>query len=472
MKAGIYGRQSIDAAEGIARQVDRCRSLIAARGWESGPEYLDNDVSASKARGEGTEWARMLDDARTGVIDIIVAVNLDRLLRTQRDLLTLIESGVLVVTLEGELDLSTASGEMQASVLTSLARFEARRKGERQVRANEHKARNGKVVRGRRAFGYEADGVAIREAEADAVRWGFQALLDGSSLADIAREWNGRGLVPEQKRYAGARDENGKPIEASSWRHDNVRAVLLNPRYRGAVRRHGEIVHENAEWEALVDADTFQRVEAVLRDPARRRGAPQTKRLLSNIARCGVCHGPLHAGGSARPGVPAYRCKNTGGHIARMAEPVDNYVEAVICEFLANTTIADLATRDASGDDLAAEAEKIRTRIERLRAAFVSDDDADADEYAATVKGLRERLAGIEKKMLDALRAAELNDLVGRPDVRPLWDALTLERKRRILTVLPLDIVVYGPGRGTRTFRPETVQIRPKSIAKQIKVSA
>jgi DNA invertase Pin-like site-specific DNA recombinase len=69
----------------------------------------------------------MLTAARSGRIDVVVAVNLDRLLRTQGDLLALIETGAKVVTLEGELDLASASGEMQAAVLTAMARFEARR---------------------------------------------------------------------------------------------------------------------------------------------------------------------------------------------------------------------------------------------------------------------------------------------------------------------------------------------------------
>src|SRR3546814_16655038 len=108
--------------------------------------------------------------AAADTFEVVVAVNLDRLLRTQRDLTTLIEAGIAITTLEGELDLTSASGEMQASVLTAMARIEARRKGERQVRANARRARAGRWVGGRRPFGFEPDGVTISATEAEALR--------------------------------------------------------------------------------------------------------------------------------------------------------------------------------------------------------------------------------------------------------------------------------------------------------------
>jgi len=450
MRAATYLRQSVDHAEGIDRQIERTRALIAARSWQLVGEYADNDTSASKARGEGTGWARMLRDIEAGRVEAVVAVDLDRLLRSTRDLNALIERGAKVVTVDGEIDLSTADGEFRATMLAGIARFEVRRKSERQVRANEARARAGRVVRGRRPFGYEADGLTVRPEEAEAVRAGYAALLDGSTLASIAAAWNEAGLRTGQD---------------GPWRHDNVRHVLLNPRYRGAVRRHGEIVHEQAEWPALVDADTFRAAEAILTDPARRTGAPSVKRLLSGIAECGVCGSLIHAGGGARRGVANYRCKGALGHFARRAEPVEAHVVDVVTSFLANAKGADgqlilpAILAGAEGDELATEAEKVRGRIERLRAAFLADDDADEAEYAATSRGLRDRLADIEQRIVERMRAAELTDLLGNPDARAVWDALTLERQRRVLRALPLRIVVHAPGRGVRTFDPSTVEV-------------
>ncbi len=192
--AAIYLRQSEDVAEGIVRQRNRCTSLVDARGWTLGPEFADNDTSASKSRGPGTAWSRMLTAARAGRIDVVVAVNLDRLLRTQGDLLALIESGAKVVTLEGELDLASASGEMQAAVLTAMARFEARRKGERQKRANEHRTANGLPVAGKRRYGYLPGNVQPHPDEAPVILSMFERFRDGASIRGLAKERGWRNL--------------------------------------------------------------------------------------------------------------------------------------------------------------------------------------------------------------------------------------------------------------------------------------
>lgn len=143
--------------EGIDRQEPRTLALVTARGWIDAGSYIDSDVSASKDRGEGTAWARMLADAKARKIDVVVGVDIDRLLRSTRDLNTSIDHGVTVVTLDGEIDLTTADGEFRASMLASLARFEVRRKGERQSRAQQQRAEKGSPAKGVRLTGYTVD---------------------------------------------------------------------------------------------------------------------------------------------------------------------------------------------------------------------------------------------------------------------------------------------------------------------------
>jgi hypothetical protein len=51
--------------------------------------------------------------------------------------------------------------------------------------------------------------------------------------------------------------------------------------------------------------------------------------------------------------------------------------------------------------------------------------------------------------------------LVGAGDVRAVWEALSTSRKRVVIDALMI-IKLMPPGRGTRTFRPETVIITPR----------
>src|SRR5699024_2945866 len=115
-RAAAYMRISHDKDGqefGVGTQRKHILSVIEASGWELVEEYTDNSVSASKARGKRTAGARMLDAANQGDFDMIAAVDLDRQLRPTKDLVTLIEAGAKIVTVDGEPDLSSSEGELR-----------------------------------------------------------------------------------------------------------------------------------------------------------------------------------------------------------------------------------------------------------------------------------------------------------------------------------------------------------------------
>jgi DNA invertase Pin-like site-specific DNA recombinase len=451
--AALYFRQSLDVQEGIDRQRARCRALAAARDWDVVGEYEDNDTSASKSRASGTAWSRLLDDARGRKFEVVIAVDLDRLLRTISDLVILTETGAKVLTVDGEIDLTTADGEFRATMLAGIARFEARRKGERQLRANALAASLGRRTGGRRPFGYDKDGMTVRPAEAAAVVDGYRDVLMGVPLAAIARDWKSRGLVTASTRYL--EKHRGEP---SDWTSGSVRTVLINPRYMGKRAHLGEIVAD-AQWPALVEESTWLSVNAVLTDPTRRTGPTRGRYLLSGLAVCGICRSHVHAGGNGRAGKPGYRCSGSAGHFARMSAPVDSFVQAVIVARLSRADARELmvAKPTTNSRDLALEAVGLRARLDALAVEF-ADGVLTASQLRIATDRMRSRLGMVEAEMADAGRLDVLGDLVGALDVQGAWDALTVEKKRAVIAVLA-TIVIYPPGRGVRKFDPDTVGI-------------
>ncbi|WP_084815908.1 recombinase family protein [Frondihabitans sp. Leaf304] len=452
-RAALYFRQSLDIQEGIDRQRDRCLSLAKARGWAVSEEYVDNDTSASKARGANTAWARLLRDARAKKCDVVIAVDLDRLLRTIGDLVTLTDTGVKVLTVDGEIDLTTADGEFRATMLAGIARFEARRKGERQKRATAQAAAKGRRTSGRRPFGYEDDGVVIRPEEAAAVSEAFQSFLSGVPLAEIARTWNAAGFFTGQKRYSP--EHRGEP---SPWKHYSVRMVLTNPRYMGKRSHLGEIVAE-AEWLPIVDESTWEAVNAALRNPTRLSAPKRGRYLLSGLAVCGVCNAKVHAGGNARKGVPAYRCSGAGGHFARRAQPVEEFVETVMVARLSQPDARELTqtTNQPDTERLKLEAVGLRERLDILALDF-ADGTLTSGQLRTATERLRSRLSAIEAELADAGRVDLLGPLVGADDVAASWAALTVPRKRAVIDALAI-ITLRPVGRGVRNFDPDTVGI-------------
>lgn len=489
-RAGLYLRQSMDRdgrAEGIDRQRARCRKRAEERGWIIVDEYVDNDVSATKRRGIGTAWHRLIEDAKAGKIDIVVAVDQDRILRGIRDLVTLIDVGVRVSTIDGELDLTTADGEFRATLAAGLARFEVQRKSERQRRANAHRREKLLPPGGRRAFGYTAlkksdegqktgwgkridkegrewpdYGHEPLEAEAAAVRGGFAMLLAGTPLRGIARAWNDAGLTTTSKH----------PFEAYS-----VRNVLSNPRYAGLIApprsaSSGQSAAYNlrlsdlpvGSWEPIVSPETWAAARDLLADPARRTNPGAMPRtLLSGIATCGVCGSPMKAG--VTRDIPNYRC-SSAPHLARKREDADFYVTHVVLERLAQPDAADaILRRPDAPDAVALRAELLEAKAGEANVlALVGQGLTTMNAATATLREIREKIARIEAGLSDAGRVDVLGSLVESADaagkdytarweaVAEAWAQLDGDRQRAVVRKL-VAIVMRSPGKGSRTPR-------------------
>jgi DNA invertase Pin-like site-specific DNA recombinase len=78
-RVALYIHQSKANDDGVERQEERTRSLAKVRGWTVADVFIDNDVSASSVRGAETAWGRLL--ASSDTIDVVVAVDLDRIAR-------------------------------------------------------------------------------------------------------------------------------------------------------------------------------------------------------------------------------------------------------------------------------------------------------------------------------------------------------------------------------------------------------
>lgn len=285
VRAVVYARQSVQLDHGIDAQVKRCVALIESReGWTHTGTYSDNSVSAAKSRGKSTGWARMLADQEADKFDVVVAVDLDRLLRSIRDLLTLTERNMKIVTVSGDLDLTREEDEFRATMLAAIARFEVRRKGARQTRANKTRAAKGIPLPGRRRYGYlGADKDAGRVAntvkhpdESKVIEEIFERFVSGETVYGIATDLNKRGIVPT----------TGK---AKAWRPIRIRETLRNKCYAGFAVHRGDYV-ESAGTDKIVTLKTFKDAEAILSDPSRTTSpGPTRKHWLSGLGTCEMC---------------------------------------------------------------------------------------------------------------------------------------------------------------------------------------
>ncbi len=476
LRAAIYLRISQDRTGeelGVNRQRTDCEAVVERRGWELYDAYIDNDVSATRAKPR-PEWERMMTDIEAGLVQVVVGWTLDRTLRTGRDRLRMLESGKahsLLITLArgSDMDLSTPSGRQTADILGAIALAETEMKSDRQKSMHAQAAQMGRRIGGRRPFGYEKDGVTINPTEAEAVIAAYEDYLLGTPLSVLARRWNEAGLLSGVTR----RDGSGIPCQ---WNHSGVRSVLQNPRYMG-MRRHqpeplrkpdGSILKRQdvslhpAEWPALVSESTWQAVVTLLNSTAAEFRPKGGRRLLTGIAKCGVCEAPIHVGGNSRGTPPVYRCP-TGKHVTRRAEMIEDYVTGVVLQILQMPDVAEwLGAADDDGETaaLAAEAAAIRQEM---------DDLAHAVTFTIRQKeimnaGLVARLRGIETRQQRLGRASAVHKFREKRVTRGRWDALGVDQQRVLVEQL-VEIRLFSAGRGVRKNMQkliETIEITPR----------
>jgi site-specific DNA recombinase len=455
-----YARISKDPNErrvGVERQRREVAELAERLGLTVDQWHEDNDVSAySGVRRPAFE--ELLQDVETGRVSALLAWDQDRVARDVTQWERVVKAcqahGVRVAfATAGEIDLGTVSGRMASRFSAVIARHESEHKSERIVAASRQRAAEGKA-HGRIPYGYrrvyevDSKGLPVRgrwrdeldEAAAAVIREAADRVLAGETLKAICRDLEARGV----------RSSRGATFQTST-----LRIVLLRPGNAGLREYRGEIVGD-AEAPAILDRAKWERLCRLLRDPKRLTvNDTSTRHLLTGIATCGKCGGPIRAK------LNQYQCRDNYC-CGRARVPVDELVEDVVVGRLARADARTLwETDDSDAAKAAEEAAGLQARLDGL-----VDDYADGLLDRAGMKRAADRI----RPQLDAARARAratstaaqdvLEGLTGL-EVSQRWETLPIGRKRAVVDLL-LDVRIHpvgAGGKGRVPFDPDTIQI-------------
>ena len=380
--------------------------LITEKVVEGEKEGVRHGKSAKNTRRPGLQ--KVLEMARARLIDVIVITKIDRISRSVRDFLNLIEEmeqyEVKVVSLRESIDLTTPAGRLQTTMLIALAQHE------REVTSARVKEKVGWRVEKGFPIGRPPGGFRMKD-KMYVIDEPFAAHVRAADEIYLARE--SADVVVKEFRERGYRTRGG-----SFYTKPMICRMLRHPVYAGKQEYDGTLY--DGRWEAIRSQETHERIQRLMdRNGRRNHGGRSRPRdyvyLVQGLLRCGECGhkmSPQPATGRNRVPYHYYGCgtaeKTVGMSCPKRYVPAEALDRAVL-EFL----------------------KLLHVNPERVR-AIAAKESGFASETVAKLERDHERvseqLGNVKQKLSHLAEVLAQGGLAALPAVREKLEALEAER--------------------------------------------
>lgn len=439
----LYLRLSIaeDGKDSLQRQEADLRAWAERERLTVRKVWQDKGKSGFKTTTKRTEFDKAINAVLGGEVPTLAVWKLDRLSRRGAGQVgTILDdletAGGRIVFLKDSLDSSVPTARTMIILVSEQARTESMNTRTRIVSKNESSVAAGFPVAGKRRYGFlpadPANGQRVNTVmhpeEGPQVQALFQDYLHGESVVSLAKRMG--------------------------WRTLRVRDTLSNPSYAGWVIRGGILYPAHESVARLVDQDTFDAAQARLKDRSDSYRAANTaggvvKHLMSGIARCGVCDGPLQFRNN-------YLCLADLSHPTIKGEILEAKVEIALIEHFQRNR---QPTADPGAADLAyvsAELRELDARIQDLLGGLqmglkMADLQPHLQPLLAAQRAAEDRRQTILAQSVQARVIAQVSALLPASKlatglrIGSITNTLPLDQKRELIRGL-FDVVVM-PGR-------------------------
>jgi site-specific DNA recombinase len=496
VRCAIYTRKSTE--EGLQQEfnsLDAQRESAEAfirsqvnEGWTCLPERYD-DGGFTGGNMERPALRRLMADIEAGKIDCVVVYKVDRLSRSLLDFARMMqvfdERRVAFVSVTQQFNTATSMGRLVLNVLLSFAQFEREIIAERTRDKVAATRRKGKWSGGMPLLGYDLDPrggrLLVNDDEAACVRAIFTLYLEHESLLPVVQELERRGWVNKRWQTRKDRVRGGRPFTKTS-----LYRLLTNVVYAGNVR-YKEEVHPG-EQPALLDLDTFGRVQALLRCHGPTLGPPSRHRfgaLLKGLLRCVPCDCAMTPSHTTRKGSQRYRYYTCSGAQKRGWQTCPSKsipagaIEQLVVEQIQRLgrdpqVLRDVLTQVRQEDDARlAELESERAALERdlvrgqgeARRLLTEVGSGESNgRVVSRLAELQDRLAQLEQRITrlrsqrEALQQERLDEAAATRSLAGLetsWDDMTPDEQGHIVHLLVARVDYDGThGKMAITFHP------------------
>ena len=500
MQCAIYTRKSTE--EGLDQdyntldaQRDSGEAFIksqASEGWVCVPDHYD-DGGFTGANMERPALKRLMADIESGKVNCVVVYKVDRLSRSLPDFARMMETfdkcGVSFVSVTQQFNTATSMGRLVLNVLLSFAQFEREMISERTRDKIAAARRKGKWTGGQPLLGYDVDArgskLFVNEEEAARVRAIFELYLEHQAMLPVVQELERRGWNNKRWVTRKGHETGGKPFYKQS-----LHSLLTNVTYIGKLRYKDEI-HEG-EHEAIVDAEIWQRVQALLQRNGRTGGAAVRNKfgaILKGILRCGACDcamAPTHATKDGNKRYRYYVCcsaQQRGWHSCPSksipAGEIERFViDQIKCigkdatllrEVIAQThDLGQTRLKELQAEQRRLERElhkwsgEVRQLVEQMKPGDLSGPTtarlADLQERICVSERrateVREEVLAFSRKIVDQQEVTKAMTVF-----EPLWESLTPREQTRVIQLLVQCVDYNGStGKVKITFHPSGIK--------------
>lgn len=427
LHTAIYIRVSTDQqakkGDSVDEQLDTCREYVEKHdNLVLYDTYVDDGVSGQKIK--RGDFSRLMNDVRSGQIDLIIFTKLDRWFRSLRHYLN------TQATLEANhcawpavdqpyFDTSTPHGRAFVAQSMTFAELEAANDSTRIRDVFDYKYKRGEVLSGKAPLGYSiVDKHLVPNKDAEKVIKIFEHYAATSSLSDTVQfmeqelgivmySANLKNTILKQKKYIGVFRDNEhfcKPLISHELFDSVQRQLAMN-------------IHSNRKYEYI----------------------------FTGLIRCADCDHAINGfpqrGGKRKDGsyriFPAYRCriaypyKRCPNRKLFYEAPLERYLVEHLHELL-EIEISKYEQKNAKVIDYESKRAAIEKKIERLKDLYINEiitmDELKVSKakYQEELSQLPAEAAAIEKRDLSALR----NML--KMDLPSIYFTLDPQERRRL----------------------------------------
>lgn len=436
-KAALYIRVSTDfqAEEGysIDAQKEQLAAYCTLKGIKDYEFFVDGGWSGSNL--DRPQMQRLIKCCSEGRLSHVIVYKLDRLSRSQKDTLYLIEDvfnpqEVSFVSLNESMDTATPMGRLMLGILSAFAQLERENIRMRTRMGMLERVKSGYWMGGGRVpYGYDYDsslGVLVPNQDADNVRKAYDLFFEGYSCQAIA--------------------------DMLGMKYDRLAEQVLKRKTNyGVIEFNGE--EYPGRHEPLITKETY---DLAMQEFARRsRRSSAGNYLLTGLLVCGKCGAKMRYQKWGRGGAKCicYSQQSTKKYLIRDASCTQEKLWAEDIERVVLGKVFSLQTRrdrDAQPFENSAvkvlqkQVAELERKIKRLYNLYAeSEDDLLLEtirENQAALDKLREQLEAETAAHAVAANQKRIHDMLNQLSGR--WDGMKMHEKQTVIRTIVRQVTV------------------------------